>query len=42
MVNGALATHLDRGSFKVVTDRDAVEVLFHRPDPRWNIPQNIG
>ena len=38
MVNGALATHLDRGVFKVMTDRDAVDVLFHHPDPRWNIP----
>jgi hypothetical protein len=38
MVNGALAMHLERGDFKVMTDRDAVDVMFHHPDPRWNIP----
>jgi hypothetical protein len=38
MVNGALAVHLERGAFKVMADRDAVDVMFHHPDPRWNIP----
>ena len=38
MVNGALSAHLDRGSFKVMTDRDAVDVIFHQPDPRWHNP----
>ena len=42
MVNGALAHELERGAFKVISDRDSVDVLFHRPDPRWKNPQAIG
>ena len=42
MVNGAIANEMDRGAFKVISDRDSVEVLFHHPDPRWKIPQPTG
>lgn len=42
MVNGALASEMDRAAFKVISDRDYVEVLFHRPDPRWKNPQSTG
>ena len=42
MVNGALAYELERGGFKVISDRDSVEVLFHRPDPRWKNPETTG
>ena len=42
MVNGAIASQIERASFKVVTDRDAVEILFHRPDPRWKNPPTTG
>jgi hypothetical protein len=34
-VAGALAKHLNRADFKTIVDIDAVDVLFHHPDPRW-------
>jgi hypothetical protein len=32
---GALAQSIHRGQFKTLSDLDAVDVMFHQPDPRW-------
>ncbi len=42
VVNGAIAQHIPRGDFKVVADRDAVDVIFHRPDKGWKNPDPTG
>ena len=35
-VAGALAESIHRGQFKTLSDLDAVDVMFHQPDPRWS------
>ena len=42
MVSGAIASEIDRGGFKVISDRDSVDVLFFHPSPRWKKPQSTG
>ena len=42
MVSGAIASEIDRGGFKVISDRDSVDVLFHHPDPHWKKPYTTG
>ena len=42
MVKGAIAPHIPRGDFKVIADRDAVDVIFHRPDNSWDNPETAG
>ena len=32
---GALAQSIHRGQFKALSDLDAVDIMFHQPDPRW-------
>ena len=38
-VAGALAESIHRGQFKTLSDLDAVDVMFHQPDPRWSARQ---
>ena len=33
--SGSLAESIHRGQFKALSDLDAVDVMFHHPDPRW-------
>ncbi len=34
-VAGALAEHIERSQYRTAADLDAVNILFHHPDPRW-------
>lgn len=35
IINAALAEHLPRSEYKVVSGLDGVDILFHRPGPGW-------
>jgi len=38
LVEGAFRQHFAAGSFRVVSQRDEIDVLFSDPDPRWADP----